>query len=447
MTTLDISRLQFALTITFHIIFPALSIGLAAYIVLLEGLWLKTRQKVYYQSARFYTRLLALTFGMGVVSGLAMAFQMGTNWSGFSKMVGPVLGILFTLESLTAFFVEATFLGIMVFGWHRVGEKSHLASTIMVCLATTLSAFWIMTANSWMHTPSGVDFLPEVIRVRSWFSVVFNPSSISRFTHMLLACYLATLMFIAMTAACQIRKRQYRSFSYTNLKLSLALLAVISTMQVGVGDWVGLMVHKHQPVKTAAIEGIWNTTKGAPLILTALVSNDQQTNRFVISVPKLASLINTHHIDGELKGVKDFDKSDRPNIAVVFYSFRIMVGCGLLILIVSWYGVSLGWRKKLISSLRFQKLIRWLFPTGFIALIAGWITSEVGRQPWVIYGIVKTSSVVSLVSHNQVVRGFVLLVVVYGMVFGVGYIGFMQHLIRKGPQIKPRKKIIPGRLL
>jgi len=442
MSALLLSRLQFALTISFHILFPAFSIGLSTYLVVIEGLWLKTGQKVYYQTARFFSKILALTFGMGIISGLAMAFQMGTNWAGFSKKVGPVLGVLFTLESLTAFFIEASFLGLMIFGWHLVGRRLHYFSTIMVCVGVTLSAFWIMAANSWMHTPAGIIYNAGQFVVTSWFDVVFNPSTMSRFVHMLLASYIATLMVVAMIAARHLLKNKFQLFAIKNLKLTLLCLSFLAPMQVVLGDIVGLKIHHYQPVKTASIEGLWHTQKGAPLVIFANISQEKRKNSFSIEIPKLASLINTHQLNGQLIGLENVSKNELPRVAVVFYSFRIMVGCGFLIILLNLLGLFFWCKNKLIQKAWYHRLLILSAPSGFIALLTGWFTSEVGRQPWVVYNLIKTKDLVSHVTSKQVLHGFIVILVTYGLIFGIGYMNFFLKIIKKGPIIKSRKRSI-----
>jgi len=438
-SALLLSRLQFALTITFHILFPAFSIGLSTYLVIIEGLWLKTGQKVYYQTARFFSKILALTFGMGIISGLAMAFQMGTNWAGFSKKVGPVLGVLFTLESLTAFFIEASFLGLMLFGWHLIKKRYHYFSTIMVCVGVTVSAFWIMAANSWMHTPAGIIYRAGQFEVINWFDVVFNPSTLSRFSHMLFASYIATLMVIAMISAQNLLRNRFQAFAIKNLKLTLICLSIIVPMQVVLGDMVGLKVHHYQPVKTAAIEGLWHTQKGAPLVLFANILQEERKNSFSIEIPKLASLINTHQLDGELTGLEQVSKEELPRVAVVFYSFRIMVGLGFLIMLLNILGIYFWCKNTLSEKFWYLRLLVLSAPSGFIALLTGWFTSEVGRQPWVVYNFIKTKDLVSHVTSKQVLNGFIVILITYGLIFGIGYMTFFLRIIKKGPFLKSRK--------
>jgi len=440
MGALLLSRLQFALTISFHILFPAFSIGLAMYLVIIEGLWLKTGRKVYYQTARFFSKMLALTFGMGIISGLAMAFQMGTNWAGFSQKVGSVLGVLFTLESLTAFFIEASFLGLMLFGWHLVSRRWHYFATIMVSVGVTLSAFWIMAANSWMHTPAGVLYEAGRFVVTSWFAVVFNPSTILRFTHMLLASYMATLMVISLVAARYLLSKKFLTFANKNLQIALVGLSILAPMQVVLGDMVGLKIHHYQPVKTAAIEGLWNTQKGAPLLIFANISQEQRKNSLSIGIPKLASLINTHNLNGEITGLENVAASELPRVAVVFYSFRIMVGMGLLIIFLTILGLYFWYKQSLTQKSWYHRLLIFSSPAGFIALLTGWFTSEVGRQPWLVYNLVKTKDLVSHVTSEQVLHGFIVIVVTYGLIFGVGYMKFLFKIIQIGPVLKSRNR-------
>ena len=440
MSVLMLSRLQFAFTITFHIIFPAFSIGLVTYLVIIEALWLRTGRKLYYRTARYLSKILALTFGMGIISGLAMAFQMGSNWSGFSELVGPVLGVLFTLESLTAFFVEAVFLGVMLLGWRLVSKQTHFISTLMVCLGVTLSAFWIISANSWMHSPAGTLFSNNQFTVVNWFDVIFNPMLPSRFIHMLIASYIATLMMIIMIAAVNLLKKRYQEFALTNLKLSLILMTLLMPLQIVIGDWVGIKVHHYQPIKTAAIEGLWHSQEGAPLILIAKINQDKRNNERVIAIPKLASFINTHSFNGHLQGLDTVTDDALPKVSIVFWSFRFMVGLGLIMLMTSFVGTYYAVKKSGVYPRWFLKLSIYTSPSGFIALLTGWFTSEAGRQPWVIYGLVKTKDVVSAVSLSSVYKGFAIIIITYGLIFGVGYISVLKRLIINGPAIGRSKK-------
>ena len=426
--------MQFVITITFHIIFPALSIGLASYLLIVEGLWLKTQSKYLYLSCRFWTKVLALTFGMGIISGLVMEFQIGTNWAGFSKQVGPVLGVLFVFEALSAFFIEATFLGFMLFGWNKISKAFHYFCTIMVFIGVSLSAFWILAANSWMQTPAGFVYRHQHFIVKNWEQVIFNHSTLIRYTHMLLAAYIASLMVIIAVCCHYFLKKNFRAFALTNLKIALPLLLILITSQIIIGDNVGLEVHHYQPIKTAAIEGLWKTTRGAPLLLFADIKQHKQRNGFEIKIPHLASLINTHQWDGKLIGLDTVSPSLRPLVPIVFYSFRIMVGVGIIILLFS---IAANWqllRRKLITSNSLLKIGRLLAPSGLIALITGWYVAETGRQPWVVYHYLKTSSAVSHVSLEHVVIGFLLIILVYGIIFGFFFNYYLLKIINKGPK-------------
>lgn len=289
-----LSRIQFAFTISFHILFPSFSIGLATFLALMEGAYLFTKNPIYLVVCKFWMKIFALTFGMGVVSGIVMEFQLGTNWSGMTRVVGPVLGALFTWEVLTAFFIEAGFLGVMIFGWNKVGPKLHFASTLLVCFGVTLSAFWILSANSWMQTPSGAVLKNGVFVVTNWWHVVFNPSVIPRYIHMMLAAYITTLLVIIGVSAFYLLGNKHTAFAKKCLSFSTLVLAALIVLQVAVGDKVGLIDHQYQPVKTAAIEGNWNTIKGAPLVLFAWPNEQKESNQFAVEIPHLASVINTH---------------------------------------------------------------------------------------------------------------------------------------------------------
>lgn len=329
----------------------------------------------------------------------------------------------------------------MLFGWHLISKRLHYFSTMMVCLGVTLSAFWIMAANSWMHTPAGVVYQNGQFIVTHWFDVVFNPSTLSRFTHMLLASYIATLMVVAMISAFHILRNKFQAFALKNLKLALLSLAILAPLQIVLGDIVGLKIHHYQPVKTAAIEGLWHTQKGAPLVLFAQISQEQRKNSFSIEIPKVASLINTHHLDGQLQGLETVTKEELPRVAVVFYSFRIMVGLGFLIILVTLLGLYF-WRKGTLRRQNgYHRLLVISAPAGFVALLTGWFTSEVGRQPWVVYNFVKTKDLVSHVTSKQVFSGFIVIIVTYGLIFGLGYMTFFIKIIKKGPILKSRKRL------
>jgi len=432
-STLLLSRIQFAFTISMHILFPAFSIGLATFLAVMEGLWLKTKNPVYLGICKFWMKIFALTFGMGVVSGIVMEFQFGTNWAGFASKIGDVLGSLFVYEVLTAFFIEAGFLGVMIFGWNKVGPKLHYLATLLVAIGVTLSTFWIMSANSWMQHPTGFEIVNGRYVVTDWFDVVFNPLMLPRFTHMLLAAYVTTLFVIAGVAAYYLLKKLHIDFAKKCLSFAMGLLIILMPLQIIMGDAVGVAVHEYQPLKTAAMEAVWNTQNGAPLVLFGYPDMAQQKNLFAISIPYGASLFNTHSLHGQLIGLKTVAPADQPYVPLVFYSFRIMVGAGLLMLALAVIGLILRWRKKLYESSWFLKACVLSSPLGFIALWTGWVTAEVGRQPWVVYGYIRTSDAVSNVSVNDVIISLGLLIVVYGLIFGIFYFRYLGKILHHGP--------------
>lgn len=432
--TVTISRIQFAFTIAFHILFPAFSIGLATFLAVMEGIWLKTKNPLYLSICKFWLKIFALTFGMGVVSGIVMEFQLGANWSGYTHAVGPVLGGLFTYEVLTAFFIEAGFLGVMIFGWERVGPRLHYLATLLVVIGVTLSAFWILSANSWMQYPAGSELINGQYRVIDWFQVIFNPLVWPRFLHMLLSSYITTGWVIVGISAYYLLHNRYQDFSQTCLRWILPILLILIPIQIFLGDKAGLNILKYQPVKTAAIEANWQTQKGAPLVLFAIPDQSQARNYAEVSIPHLGSLINTHQWNGELPGLTSAPAPDRPWVAPVFFSFRIMVGIGILMLIFSITGVLLAVQKKLFTHRWFLKSCVYFSPAGFIAIICGWLTAEIGRQPWVVQNQLRTLLSVSDISLRNVIISFALIIVVYGIIFGIFYFKYLHKIIQHGPE-------------
>ncbi|MCB1827254.1 MAG: cytochrome ubiquinol oxidase subunit I [Coxiellaceae bacterium] len=435
MTTDLVSRIQFAFTVSFHILFPAMSIGLVTFLTIMEAVWLKTKDPKYKQICRFWTKVFALTFGMGIVSGIVMEFQFGANWAGFTNVVGPALGALFTYEVLTAFFIEAGFLGVMLFGWDRVGEKLHFFSTLLVWIGTTLSAFWILSANSWMQTPDGFMRQAGKLVVTSWYHLILNPSVLPRFTHMLLSAYITAAFVIAGVSAHYLLKKKHEVFAKTCFSFSTLSLLVLIVLQIFMGDRVGLEVHKNQPIKTAAMEAVWNTQKGAPFLIFAIPDQAKQKNYLEIKIPHGAALINTHQWNGNLVGLKSVARKDQPVVPFVFFSFRIMVGLGLLMLIFSIIALYYRRKKRLFNSPWFLKFSRIMIPAGFIALWCGWVTAEAGRQPWVVYNILRTKDVASHVPLSHVIAVFSLIIVIYGVIFGYFYFHYLIKVIRTGPEI------------
>ncbi|WP_409523956.1 cytochrome ubiquinol oxidase subunit I [Nitrincola sp. MINF-07-Sa-05] len=428
-----LSRLQFVFTVSFHIIFPSITIGLATLIAIWEGLWLKTGNPVYLQLAKFWIKPFAITFGMGVVSGIVLSYEFGTNFSEFSRITGPVLGPLMAYEVLTAFFLEAGFLGVMLFGWQRVGPKLHFFSSIVVAIGTWISAFWIIAANSWMHTPAGYEIVDGVFHVASWWEVIFNPSMPYRLTHMLMAAFITAIFVVLATSAWQLKREPDSKMARKGLSMTLWFALILTPLQAYIGDLHGLNVKEHQPIKLAAMEGIWPAQEsGAPLLLFAVPDQQAEENHFEIAIPKLASLILTHELNGELTGLTSVPADERPNVAIVFYSFRVMVGIGVLMILVSLAGLYLRRKGTLFQHRGFLTFCSYLAPIGIIAVLAGWYVVEVGRQPWLVQGLVRTIDVVSPLPAERVLFSLTLFVLTYSLLLGV-YLYFMRKLILKGP--------------
>ncbi|WP_336432485.1 cytochrome ubiquinol oxidase subunit I [Providencia rettgeri] len=433
LTALELARIQFAFTVSFHIIFPAITIGLASYLAVLQGLWLKTRDEDYIKLFHFWSKVFAVNFGMGVVSGLVMAYQFGTNWSFFSDFAGGITGPLLTYEVLTAFFLEAGFLGVMLFGMNRVGEKLHFFATCMVALCTIISTFWILASNSFMQTPQGFEIIDGRIVPVDWLAVIFNPSFPYRLLHMTTAAFLAAAFFIGASAAWHLLKGNKSSAMKKMFSMSLWLILLLAPVQALIGDAHGLNTLKHQPVKVAAMEGHWENKPGeaTPLILFGIPNQEKEKTEFAIEIPYLASLILTHSIDKQVPALKEYAPEDRPNVFMVFWSFRVMVGLGLLMIAAGVWGLWLRYRKNLYESKTFLRFMFLMAPSGLIAILAGWFTTEIGRQPWVVYGLQRTSDAVSAHGEMHMSISLIAFFVVYGGVFGIGYM-YMMKLIRKG---------------
>ena len=434
MEALDLARIQFAFTISFHILFPAITIGLASYLAVLEALWLKTQKEVYRDLYHFWLKIFAVNFGMGVVSGLVMAYQFGTNWSRFSTFAGSVTGPLLTYEVLTAFFLEAGFLGVMLFGWNRVGPRLHFFATLMVAIGTLISTFWILASNSWMHTPQGYEIIDGRVIPVDWLAVIFNPSFPYRLTHMAVAAFLATAFFVGASAAWHLLRGNDNPGVRKMLSMAMWMALLVAPLQALIGDAHGLNTLQHQPAKIAAIEGHWsNDDPGpTPLILFGWPDMQREETRFAVEIPVLGSLILKHSLTEPIPALKDFPPEDRPNATVVFWTFRIMVGLGLLMILTGLWSLWLRWRHRLYESRAFLRLVLAMGPSGLIAILAGWFTTEIGRQPWVIYGLMRTRDAVSLHSVTQMSVSLVAFVVVYFFVFGIGLV-YVLRLVRKGP--------------
>lgn len=431
---LDLARIQFAFTVSFHILFPSFTIGLASYLAVLEGLWLWTGRGVFHDLARYWSRIFAVSFGMGVVSGVVMSYQFGTNWSRFSDIAGNVLGPLLSYEVLTAFFLEAGFLGIMLFGWNRVGRHLHFFATCMVAVGTLISTFWILSANSWMHTPQGHEMIDGRFFPKDWFEIIFNPSFPYRLVHMVLAAYLTTAFVIGAVGAWHLLKDRGDEAARVMFSMAMWMATIVAPIQMLAGDQHGLNTLEHQPEKIAAIEGHWETSSGIPLLLFGWPDMEREETRFAVGVPHLGSLILTHSWNGEVKGLKEWPKDQRPRSTVIFWTFRIMVGLGSLMALVGLLALYLRWRGKLYDTPHFHRACVAMAPAGFIAILCGWITTEMGRQPWLVHGLLRTADGISPVPAHNVATSLVAFIVVYLIVFGVG-VYYMLKLMRAEPGI------------
>lgn len=428
-----LSRIQFAFTVSFHILFPSFTIGLASWLAVLEGLWLWTGNNTYKEIYKFWIKIFAVTFGMGVVSGVVLSYQFGTNWSGFSDKVGNVLGPLLAFEVLTAFFLESTFLGIMLFGWDRVSRTMHFVATLIVAIGTLTSAFWILSANSWMQTPVAFEIRAEnILHPTDWLQIIFNPSFPYRFLHMVTAAYLTTAFVVGGVAAWYLWKKKFTAHARIMFGMAMLMAIFVAPLQILIGDAHGLNTLKHQPQKVAAIEAIWDTQKGAAFTFFALPNSKLEKNEYAIEIPKLGSLILTHNLEGEVKGLKAWPKEERPPVAPLFFAFRIMVGLGLLMLLTGIIAVILNFRHRLFDTKWFQGWCMLMTPAGFVAILSGWIVTEMGRQPYVVYGILKTIDAVSPVLGINVFISLITFIVVYFFIFGAG-IYYIIHLIQQGP--------------
>lgn len=435
MDTLDafvLARMQFAANISFHILFPTINIALAWMLLFFRWRWLATREDAWLGAYRFWTKVFALSFALGVVSGITMSFQFGTNWPGFMERAGNIAGPLLGYEVLTAFFLEASFLGVMLFGHGKVSERMHLAATFLVAFGTTLSAFWILSLNSWMQTPQGFEIIDGEFHALDWFAVIFNPSFPYRLAHKLLASALTVAFLLAGVSAWQLLKGRAQAYTGRVLRVGLTLGALLIPVQIFVGDLHGLNTLEHQPAKIAAMEGIWRTERGAPLLLFAWPNEKTRSNDFAVPVPKLASLILTHHADGELRGLDDF-KGAHPPVAPLFYGFRIMVGTGVLMLLFSWGGLWLYRRRRWTAEALPRPLLGALVAMGFsgwVATLAGWYVTEIGRQPFIVYGLVRTADVASSTPAANIALTLAGYVTLYAVLI-VAYVAVIKYMAEK----------------
>ncbi|HEX7816668.1 MAG TPA: cytochrome ubiquinol oxidase subunit I [Dyella sp.] len=433
LTSLELSRMQFAFTVSVHIIFPAITIGLASFLVVLEALSLWKKERVYQDLYQFWMHVFAVNFGMGVVSGLVMAYEFGTNWSQFSSLAGGITGPLLAYEVLTAFFLEAGFLGVMLFGRDKVGPGLHFFATVMVAVGTLISTTWILASNSWMQTPQGFAIVNGRAIPVDWLKVIFNPSFPFRLAHMTVAAYLSTALFVGASGAWHLLKGHSNDAVRTMLSMAMWMIVIVAPIQIFLGDAHGLNTLKYQPAKIAAIEGHWeNKGDSSPLVLFGFPDMEAEVTHAAVEVPRLGSILLTHSLHGQIPPLKSFPKADRPNSSIVFWTFRLMAGLGFLMVLLGLWGTVLRARKRLFTSRLFLRFATLMGPSGLIALLAGWMTTEIGRQPWVVYGLLRTENAVSRHSAAAVSTTLAIFVVVYVFVFGAG-VSYMLKLVAKGP--------------
>ena len=430
-----LARLQFAFTVSFHFIFPSFTIGLASYLAVLEALWLWTGRSVYLDLFKYWLKIFALSFGMGVVSGIVMSYQFGTNWSVFSDRAGPVIGPLMAYEVLTAFFLEAGFLGVMLFGMNRVGRTLHFVATLAVAVGTFISAFWILSANSWMQTPTGYtmaangQFLPA-----DWLAIIFNPSFPYRLVHTVLAAYLTTALVVGAVGAWHLLRERTNDGARTMFSMAMGMITVVAPLQILAGDQHGLNTLEHQPVKIMAMEGHFQShDNGAPLVLFAWPDQAQGKNLYAVEIPKASSLILKHSLDAPLKGLDSVDRKEWPPVAIVFWAFRIMVGMGMLMLLLAVVSLWARVRHRLYDWPLLHRFAIAMGPAGFVAVIAGWVTTEVGRQPFTVHGLLRTADSVSPLQAPAVAISLLAFIVVYFIVFGAG-VYYILRLMSQAPR-------------
>jgi cytochrome d ubiquinol oxidase subunit I len=446
-TALLLARAQFAFTISFHFIFPAFTIGLASYLAVLEGLWLWTGRSVYLTLFHHWLKIFAITFAMGVVSGIVMSYQFGTNWSVFADRAGPIVGPLMAYEVLTAFFLEAGFLGVMLFGLERVGKKLHFLATCLVALGTALSAFWILSANSWMQTPTGwaMNAQGQFVPAGSWLDIVFNPSFPYRLVHTVLAAYLTTALVVGGAAGWHLLKGRGNPAIRTSFSMAMWMAALVAPVQIFVGDEHGLATLDHQPAKIMAIEGYFKSyPDGAPWIMIGLPDDEAETVHYAISFAKMGSLGLKHDMNAPMAGLDTIAKADRPPAEIIFWSFRMMVALGLLMFALGLWSLLARWRGRLYDWRWLHRFAVAMGPAGFVAVICGWVTTEVGRQPWVIYGLLRTKDAVSPIAAPGVSGSLIAFVIVYFAVFGAGTMYLLRLMARapaEGEGDEPRTPI------
>jgi cytochrome bd ubiquinol oxidase subunit I len=435
---LMLARIQFAFTVSAHIIFPAFSIGLASYLAVLNGLALWTGRSVFTDLFNYWKKIFAVAFGMGVVSGIVMSYQFGTNWSVFSDKVGPVIGPLMGYEVLSAFFLEAGFLGVMLFGRERVGPRLHFLATLMVALGTFMSAFWILAVNSWMQTPAGyaINDVGQFIAT-DWWAVIFNPSFPYRLVHMLLAAYLTTAFVVGAVGALHLLRDRANNAARVMFSMAMWMAAVVAPLQIVAGDFHGLNTLEHQPAKVAAMEGHFETHAGAPLILFGIPNAAEGRIDYKVQIPLLGSFILTHDWNGVVRGLNEWPAEERPPVGIVFWSFRIMVGIGFLMLGIGAWSLWARYRRRLYDAPWLHRAALVMGPSGFAAVLAGWITTEVGRQPWTVYGLLTTAQSASPIDAAAIGASLIAFVIVYFALFGSGTFYILRLMNHAQQQAEP----------
>lgn len=446
--TVLLSRIQFALTIGYHILWPAYTIGISGYIVLLNVLWLATGREVYRALLRFWIHLFALGFAMGVVTGVVISYEIGTNWSAYSLAVSNVIGPFFTYEAMTAFFLEAGFIGIMLFGMDRVGRGLHFISCVMVALGALLSAFWILAANSWMQTPAGFTFADGRFHIASWREAIFTPSFPYRFAHMVTAAYIAGMFVVIGVLGFYLWRRRHLEFARAGFSLAMWVAVILTPLQIALGDMHGRNTLEYQPIKVAAMEGDWETRAGQPLVLFAWPDMAAQKNDWELSIPMLGSLILTHSWNGEVEGLKAAPPAEQPPVPYIFYAFRLMVGIGVVIFLIALAGLVLRIAGKLYDSRPFGALCAFSSPLPFLAILCGWTVTEVGRQPYLVYGYLRTADAVSPLVPSAVATSLILFFIVYSLLL-LAFFWYAARLVFRGPAVEPPaatpQTVRPGR--
>jgi len=443
-----LSRIQFGFVISFHILFPAFTIGLAHWLAFIEWRWLRSKDDLWRDLYFFWLKIFAVSFGMGVVSGIVMSFQFGTNWAVLSEKAGNILGPLLSYEVLTAFFLEAGFLGVMLFGWKRVSDRLHFFATCMVALGTLISTFWIISANSWMQTPQGFSIDAQgVLQPTDWWAIVFNPSFPYRLAHMVLAAFITTCLVIGGVSAWYLRRGEHVAAGKRMLKHAVVFAAIAVPLQILAGDLHGLNVREHQPVKLAAMEAHWHSEgagQGVPLVVFAVPNEREERNDYELAIPRLGSLILTHSLHGDIQPLTAVPRSERPPVKPVFYAFRVMVGLGVAMLLLAFASLWAWKRNKLFESKWLLDGWRWLSPAGFVALLAGWYVVEIGRQPYTVYGVLRTADSVSPnIQAAAVLTSLIVYAAVYLFIFGFG-IWYLRKLLLIGPVQQPPKHVDGG---